>query len=195
FGYPDGTIPLDITLDMVGRIVEAAGDVPVSADLDNGYDDPGETTRRAIGVGIVGANVEDRLLPVTEAAERVAAVVAAGEAEGVPFALNARTDAFVRGGDKPVAEKVADAIERGRAYPDAGADTTFVPGGLDAAVPRAPTPSCAGATSPSRRRSPARSSVAGPTSTRARTSSSSRACSTRTSRASSSRGSASARSR
>ena len=86
--------------------------------------------------GIVGANVEDRLLPVTEAAERVAAVVAAGEAEGVPFALNARTDAFVRGGDKPVAEKVADAIERGRAYLDAGADIIFVPGVLDADVTR-----------------------------------------------------------
>ena len=54
FGYPDGEIPLDITLDMVGRIVAAAGDVPVSADLDNGYDNPGETARRAIGVGVVG---------------------------------------------------------------------------------------------------------------------------------------------
>jgi len=136
FGYPDGAIPLDISLDMVGRIVAAAGDVPVSADLDNGYDNPGETTRRAIGVGVVGANVEDRLVPVTEAAERVAAIVAAGEAEGVPFALNARTDAFVRGGDKPVADKVADAIERGRAYLDAGADIIFVPGVLDADVTR-----------------------------------------------------------
>lgn len=136
FGYPDGTIPLDITLDMVGRIVTAAGDVPVSADLDNGYDDPAETVRRAIGVGIVGANVEDRLLPVAESAQRVAAITAAAEAEGVPFALNARTDAFVRGGDKPVAEKVADAIERGRAYLDAGADIIFVPGVLDADVTR-----------------------------------------------------------
>ncbi len=136
FGYPDGTIPLETTLDMVGRILEAAGDVPVSADLDNGYDNPGETTRRAIGVGIVGANVEDRLLPVAESAQRVAAIVAAGEAEGVPFALNARTDAFVRGGDKPVEEKIADAIERGRAYLDAGADIIFVPGVLDADVTR-----------------------------------------------------------
>jgi len=136
FGYPDGTIPFELTLDMVGRIVEAAGDVPVSADLDNGYEDPAETTRRAIGVGIVGANVEDRLLPVGEAAGRVAAVVRAGEAEGVPFALNARTDAFVRGGDKPVEEKIADAIERGRAYLDAGADIIFVPGVLDADVTR-----------------------------------------------------------
>jgi len=136
FGYPDGTIPLEITLDMVGRIVEAAGDVPVTADLDDGYEDPAETTRRAIGVGIVGANVEDRLRPVAEAAARVEAIVAAGAAEGVPFALNARTDAFVRGGDKPVEEKVADAIERGRAYLAAGADIVFVPGVLDADVTR-----------------------------------------------------------
>lgn len=136
YGYADGTIPLDLTLDMVGRIVDAAGDVPVSADLDNGYDDPGETTRRAIGVGIVGANIEDRLLPVAESARRVAAAVAAAEAEGVPFALNARTDAFVRGGDKPVAEKVADAIERGRAFLEEGADIVFVPGVLDADTTR-----------------------------------------------------------
>ena len=136
FGYADGTIPLELTLDMVGRIVEAAGDVPVSADLDDGYEDTGETTRRAIGVGIVGANIEDRLRPVAEAAARVAAVVAAGAAEGVPFALNARTDAFVRAGDRPVAQSIADAIERGRAYLDAGADIVFVPGVLDADVTR-----------------------------------------------------------
>lgn len=136
FGYPDGTIPLEVTLDMVGRIVEAAGSVPVSADLDDGYDDPGETTRRALGVGIVGANIEDRLLPVADAAARVEAVVAAAEAEGVPFALNARTDAFVRGGGRPVDESVADAIERGRAYLAAGADIVFVPGVLDVDVTR-----------------------------------------------------------
>src|SRR5690606_36930862 len=114
FGYKDGTIPLETTLDMVGRIVAVAGDVPVSADLDDGYEDAGETVRRAIGVGVVGANVEDRLRPVAEAAARVEAIVAAGAAEGVPFALNARTDAFVRAGDRPVEDSIADAIERGR---------------------------------------------------------------------------------
>ena len=36
FGYADGQIPLDVMLDMVGRIVEAVGDLPVSADLDAG---------------------------------------------------------------------------------------------------------------------------------------------------------------
>lgn len=137
FGYEDGTIPLEITLDMVGRIVEAAGDVPVSADLDNGYADPAETVRRAIGVGIVGANMEDRLAPLGASADRVAALVRAAEAEGVPFALNARTDAFVRAPERPVAESIADAVARGRAYLDAGADIVFVPGVLDAETTRA----------------------------------------------------------
>lgn len=136
FGYADGAIPLELTLDMVGRIVTAAGDVPVSADLDDGYADAGETTRRAIGVGIVGANMEDRLRPVAEAAARVEAVVAAGQAEGVPFVLNARTDAFVRAQGRPVEDSIADAVARGRAYLEAGADIVFVPGVLDAEMTR-----------------------------------------------------------
>ncbi|MFT4280997.1 isocitrate lyase/PEP mutase family protein [Microbacterium sp.] len=137
FGYADGeNIPRDLMLDMVGRIVSVAGDVPVSADLDAGFGDPGDTARRAIAVGAVGANVEDRLQPLGDAVAAVEAIVRAGEAEGVPFALNARTDAFVRAGDRPVEESIADAIERGRAYLQAGADVVFVPGILDADVTR-----------------------------------------------------------
>lgn len=136
FGYEDGeNIPLDVMLDMVGRIVSAT-DLPVSADLDAGYGDAGETTRRAIGVGAVGANVEDRLRPLDESVANVRAIIAAGESEGVPFVLNARTDAFVRGGGRPREDSVADAIERGRAYLDAGASLVFVPGVLDADTTR-----------------------------------------------------------
>lgn len=131
FGYPDGQIPREIMLDMVGRIA-AAVDLPVSADLDDGYGDAGETTRLAIGVGVVGANIEDRLKPLADSVAQVEAIVRAGQAEGVDFALNARTDAIVRGGDKPL----ADAIERGRAYLDAGATCVFVPGILDADATR-----------------------------------------------------------
>ena len=95
-GYPDGErIPRDLMIDMVGRIA-AAVDLPVSADLEAGYGDAGETVRRAIGVGIVGANLEDQMKPLPDAVPAVAAVAAAGEAEGVPFVLNARTDAFLR---------------------------------------------------------------------------------------------------
>jgi 2-methylisocitrate lyase-like PEP mutase family enzyme len=128
FGYPDGEqIPVDLMLDMVGRIA-AAVDVPVTADLEAGYGDPGETIRRAIGLGVVGANLEDELKPLAESVAAVEAAVAAGEAEGVPFVLNARTDAFLRGRDRERDVNVADAIERGRAYLEAGATCVFVPG-------------------------------------------------------------------
>lgn len=135
FGYADGQIPRELMLDMVGRIA-ASTELPVSADLDDGYDDAGETTRLAIAAGIVGANVEDRLKPLTESVAVMEAIVRAGEAEGVQFALNARTDAFVRGGDRPVEASIADAIERGRAFLDVGATSVFVPGILDADVTR-----------------------------------------------------------
>ena len=135
FGYADGTIPRDVMLDMVGRIA-AAVEFPVTADLDDGYGDAGETTRLAIAAGVVGANIEDRLKPLDESVANVEAVVKAAEAEGVPFALNARTDAFVRAGHRPIEESIADAIQRGRAYLDAGATCIFVPGLLDANVTR-----------------------------------------------------------
>ncbi|MFC4946894.1 isocitrate lyase/PEP mutase family protein [Pseudonocardia sp. GCM10023141] len=130
-GYRDGEhIPVDLMIDMVGRIV-AAVDVPVTADLEAGYGDAGETVRRAIAVGVVGANIEDQMKPLPDAVAAVTAVVAAGAAEGVPFVLNARTDAFIRAADRDPAAVLADAIERGRAFLDAGASCVFVPGALD----------------------------------------------------------------
>jgi 2-methylisocitrate lyase-like PEP mutase family enzyme len=135
-GYEDGeNIPVAEMIDMVGRIV-AATDLPVSADLEAGYGDAGDTVRRAIGAGAVGANLEDRMKPLPEAVSAVAAAVAAGEAEGVPFVLNARTDAFLLAGDRDAEAVIADAIERGRAFLDAGAACVFVPGRLDAATAR-----------------------------------------------------------
>lgn len=131
-GYPDGGMPLDVALDGA-RIIAEAVDLPVSADLDDGYDDPAETIRRAIGLGIVGANVEDRLRPFDEAVARVAAITAAADQEGIAFQLNARTDAFTRGKDRPAEEKIADAVARGRAFLDAGAALVFVPAAIERA--------------------------------------------------------------
>jgi len=131
FGYEDGEqIPLDLHLEAIGRIVRAT-ELPVSADLEAGYGDIGETVRRAIGVGVVGANIEDQLKPIDEAVRGVEAALAAGEAEGIPFVLNARTDAFVRGGDRTPEENLKDAVARGQAYLAAGAPVVFVPGRLD----------------------------------------------------------------
>jgi len=132
YGYPDGEhIPVDLMLEMVGRIA-AAVDLPVTADLEAGYGDPAGTIRRAVGLGVVGANLEDKMLPLAEATAAVAAALGAADAEGVPdFVLNARTDAFVRAGDQDRREVLKEAVLRGRAYLEAGAPVVFVPGLLD----------------------------------------------------------------
>jgi 2-methylisocitrate lyase-like PEP mutase family enzyme len=129
YGYADGTMPLDVALAGVKTIVDAV-DLPVTADLDDGYDSPGETIRRAIGLGVVGANVEDRLRPFDEAVARVRAIIAAANGEGIEFQLNARTDAIARAGDRPIKDSIEDAITRGRAFLDVGASLVFVPGAL-----------------------------------------------------------------
>lgn len=130
-GYADGeNIPLDEMLTAVARIV-AATDLPVTADLEAGYGDPGETVRRAIGFGVVGANIEDQVKPLAEAVAAVEAVMRAAEAEGVPFVLNARTDVLTRGTNP---QTLAEAVERGKAFLDAGAPVVFVPGMLDEAA-------------------------------------------------------------
>ena len=132
YGYPDGEqIPLDLMIDAIGRIA-AAVDLPVSADLEAGYGDVADTVRRAVGVGAVGANLEDAMRPLGESVAAVSAAVKAGEAEGIRFVLNARTDAFLKAGDRDPEAVLADAIERGRAFLDVGAACVFVPGRLDA---------------------------------------------------------------
>jgi 2-methylisocitrate lyase-like PEP mutase family enzyme len=134
YGFPDGeTLPRDDMLAAVARIT-AATDLPVTADLERGYgDEPrdvAETIAGAIAAGVVGANLEDgtgepaRPLAATAThARRVQVARGRAEAEGVPFVINARTDVFLRG-----AGGVEEALERGRAYAEAGADCIFVPG-------------------------------------------------------------------
>jgi 2-methylisocitrate lyase-like PEP mutase family enzyme len=131
-GYEDGeNIPVEEMIEEVRRIVATTG-LPVTADLEGGYGDAPETIRAAIGVGVVGANLEDQMKPLAEAAAQVEAVMKAAAAEGVPdFVLNARTDAFVKAGDRDPADVLADAVERGKAFLDAGAPVVFVPGALD----------------------------------------------------------------
>lgn len=135
-GYADGeNIPVDLMIAATKRIVDASAH-PVTADLDGGFGDAGETVRKAIDVGVSGANIEDRLRPLDESVAVMEAAIRAGQAAGVDFVLNARTDAFVRGKDRDLDTNIADAIERGRAYLDAGATCIFVPGVLNADVTR-----------------------------------------------------------
>ncbi|KAF4551757.1 Hypothetical protein D9617_12g036470 [Elsinoe fawcettii] len=105
-------------------------DIPLSADLQDGYEDVAATIRAVVKEGVVGANIEDvdsatgKLRTVEDAVGRIKAVINAARAEGVEgFCVNARTDVLLFGGT------VEDAIERGRRYLDAGAVTVFVWGG------------------------------------------------------------------
>src|SRR3954447_22762939 len=125
YGVRDGDLGAERMVEAVGRIAQAV-ELPVSADLEDGYGDAGTTVAAAIEVGAVGCNLEDGCGDPGEHAERVAAARAAGEAAGVPVVINARTDVFVRGGGD-----VDDAIARGRAYLEAGADCVFAIGARD----------------------------------------------------------------
>jgi len=122
-GYPDGEqIPVDEMIDAI-RLIASVVDLPVTADLEAGYGDAGATVAAAIEAGAVGGNLEDHLKPADEHAQVVAAARAAGDAAGIHFVINARTDEYLLG------EKNLDrAISAGRAYLEAGADCVFVPG-------------------------------------------------------------------
>lgn len=64
------------------------------------------------------------LVPIGAAVDRIKRVLTAAEAKGVPdFVVNARTDTFLHGGKFP------EAIDRGKAFLEAGATTVFVRGG------------------------------------------------------------------
>ncbi len=122
-GLPDGgAIGAETMVAAVGRIAQAV-ELPVTADLEDGYGDAAATVAAATEAGLVGCNLEDRMGDPGDHAERVAAARAAGEAAGVPVVINARTDVFLRSDPE-----VEDAIARGRAYLEAGADCVFAIG-------------------------------------------------------------------
>ncbi|GAA4257909.1 isocitrate lyase/phosphoenolpyruvate mutase family protein [Azospirillum formosense] len=138
-GFPDGErMPRDAMLAAVGRIAARVA-VPVSADMEAGYgatpEDVADTVRGVIAAGAVGINIEDGLdggglRDPADMLARLRAARMAADAAGVPLFLNARTDVFwQRIG--PEDQRLALAVERLRAYRDAGADGLFVPGRMD----------------------------------------------------------------
>ncbi len=132
-GRRDGEISRDEALEHA-RAIAAATELPVSADLENGFGDApeqvAETIRLAGATGVVGASIEDysgntsaTLYPIDVAAARVAAAVQAARA--LPFAgfsITARSENFLRGH-----ADLADTIARLKAYEAAGADVLFAP--------------------------------------------------------------------
>jgi 2-methylisocitrate lyase-like PEP mutase family enzyme len=138
-GFEDGErMPIGFYMDILGRIVDSV-DLPVTVDLESGYGASpaavGATVARAIQAGAVGCNIEDSfpesgaLRDVSDQVARLKAASEAADRLGIPAFLNARTDVFFQAPqDQHDENMVAMALERGRAYADAGADGLFVPG-------------------------------------------------------------------
>nr|WP_166176060.1 isocitrate lyase/phosphoenolpyruvate mutase family protein [Altererythrobacter segetis] len=138
-GFPDGErIPFNLFLDCIRRIVQGV-DLPVSADFEGGFAADAarvaDHARYLAETGAVGCNFEDQevggpgLHPIEHQAQRVAAVVESG------LWVNARTDLFLRkliAGENPNDRSLFDeALERAKAYAEAGAHSFFVPGVSD----------------------------------------------------------------
>jgi 2-methylisocitrate lyase-like PEP mutase family enzyme len=132
-GQQDNTIGRDQMLAHVADIV-AATELPVSADLENGFaDDPqavAETIRLAAATGLVGGSIEDATgraeQPIYEhghAVERIRAAAEAARALPFPFMLTARAENHLVG--RP---DLKDTIKRLQAYQEAGADVLYAPG-------------------------------------------------------------------
>ena len=132
-GRRDGQITRDEALAQV-RIIVAATDLPVSADLEKGFGDApsvvAETVQLAAQAGLVGCSIEDAsgnkdkpLYDFDFAVERVRAAVEAARQLPFPFTLSARAENFLRGNPS-----LEDTIKRLRAFERAGADVLFAPG-------------------------------------------------------------------
>jgi len=132
-GRRDGEITRDEALAHAHSIVLAT-ELPVSADLENGFGhapaDVAQTIRLAGELGLVGGSIEDAsgykdkpLYDIGHATERVAAAVEAARAHPFPFTLTARAENFLRGNPD-----LDDTIRRLQAFEKAGADVLFAPG-------------------------------------------------------------------
>jgi 2-methylisocitrate lyase-like PEP mutase family enzyme len=141
-GRRDGQVAREEAL-AHSRLIAAATDLPVSADLEKGFGDApaaaAETIRLAAAVGLVGGSIEDAtgdrdrpLYDIGHATERVAAAAEAARALSCPFTLTARAENFLRGHPD-----LDDTIRRLQAFEKAGADVLFAPGLPDLAAVRA----------------------------------------------------------
>jgi 2-methylisocitrate lyase-like PEP mutase family enzyme len=133
-GYPDGEgIPRRELIEGIRRIA-AKVQVPVSADLVAGFGRTGRevvvTVRAALRAGAVGLNLEDldvargTLFPLEAQLAKIRAIRELAESVNVPLVLNARTDALRQGVGGPQ-DRFDEAVRRGLAFRDAGADAIY----------------------------------------------------------------------
>ena len=114
-------------------MLSAATDIPISADLENGFANStqavADTVRQAALAGVVGGSIEDydseegRIYDFNHAVERIHAACEAAHDLDVPFALTARAENFLR-----ATPDLDDTIKRLQAFEQAGADVLYAPG-------------------------------------------------------------------
>ena len=148
-GYTDGeTLPLELVLANAQRIVRAVH-LPVSIDFESGYGfDPDaieSSFAKLIETGAIGANLEDQiqgtdqLFSIDAQCARIRAARRAANRADVAFFINARTDIFLKRAPEnhnsvELKDALEEAMERARAYAEAGASGFFVPGLRDATM-------------------------------------------------------------
>jgi 2-methylisocitrate lyase-like PEP mutase family enzyme len=135
FAFTLGRLDGQATLDDIAAhtsALDAATELPVSVDLENGYGpDPAAAAHavaRIAAAGAVGGSIEDfdpagHLYEAAQAAERVAAAAEVAHGLGFPFVLTGRAENHIRGNPD-----IDDTIARLQAYERAGADVLYAPG-------------------------------------------------------------------
>ena len=132
-GIPEGRINLENALAHCRSIV-AATDLPVSADLENGFTDAPEEVANVIplaaATGLAGCSIEDfsgnSAKPIYDfglTVERITAAVEAKRALPGDFLLTARAENYLHG-----RRDLDDTIRRLQAFEEAGADVLYAPG-------------------------------------------------------------------
>jgi 2-methylisocitrate lyase-like PEP mutase family enzyme len=137
-GFGDGQeVPLELALANAARMVKAV-ELPVTIDFEGGYatDAAGLSAngKRLAETGAIGCNFEDQVVGtdgIYEIADQQARIAALREGIGADFFINARTDLFLKAKAEDHGSLVDAAIERGKAYADAGVNGYFIPGLAD----------------------------------------------------------------
>lgn len=131
-GLADNDLSLEQNISAIRHIAPVAlqANLPLTVDVQDGYEDVAATVSAIVKLGAVGCNIEDannqtkELRSEEDATQRIKTAVETAKAAGVPdFCVNARTDVIGHGGS------LDDAIDRAKTYLGAGASTAFVWGG------------------------------------------------------------------
>ncbi|MEM6900134.1 MAG: isocitrate lyase/phosphoenolpyruvate mutase family protein [Pseudomonadota bacterium] len=135
-GYSDGeSTPLDLVAANASRIA-ASVDLPVSIDFETGYgdtpDEAAASLEKLAQTGVVGVNIEDGLIggALRAVEDQSARLKGLADIEASVW-INARTDVFLQTAPDDHGDHIDEALERGAAYADAGANSFFVPGLTD----------------------------------------------------------------